>query len=107
MMEQDDNPITPAEHTSLNQLLERRPRVAVPEGFAARVASSLPPQRLRRVRVPVGRAIAAAAALLLTVAMFALAPASHPSLNSFAFDIEMLLLVQLCGIGWYLSLRRE
>ena len=104
---QEDWKMTAEDDAMLSRALDRKPRVAAPEGFAARVAASLPPQRRRRVRVPVGRLAAAASALAVTLVMFALAGRAHPGLNNFAFDMELLMLVELCGIGWYFGLRRE
>jgi hypothetical protein len=99
--------MTAAEDALLTRTLERKPQVVVPEGFAARVAAALPPQKPHRAPRRVGSLMAIAAAMAVTLTMFALAPAARPDLTSFAFDMELLMLVQLAGIGWYFGLRRE
>ena len=99
--------MTASEDALLTRTLDRKPRVVVPEGFAARVAAALPPHAPRRAPRSFGSLISLAAAMIVTLVMFALAPAAHPVLTNFAFDMELLMLVQLCGIGWYYALRRE
>lgn len=81
----------------LTRALERRPRVAIPENFAARVASSLPPHRPRRRIVPVRKLALGAAALASALAMFAVAPHAAPSFTNLAFDVELMLLAELFG----------
>jgi hypothetical protein len=92
---------------SIVQALEVKPEVAIPAGFAARVAmaaAASPVQVPLRVRlerrVSVGNAAAMAAVVILAVAMFVLAPKASGSLAM--FGVEMLLLVQMAGIayGW-------
>jgi len=39
--------------------------------------------------------------------MFALAPHVTPQFTNFAFDLEMLLLVQMAGIGWLAARNSE
>jgi hypothetical protein len=81
--------------------LSRQPAVTVPAGFAARVAATLP-QRGRipaRPRFSVARSAAIVAALALAVALFVLAP-HVATTRSLAFAAEMLLLVQLAGVGY-------
>ncbi|WP_146072222.1 hypothetical protein [Bryocella elongata] len=102
-----DFKMTASEDALLNRTLERKPQIAVPEGFAARVAAALPPQSPRRAPRSFGSLISLGAAMVVTLVMFALAPAAHPVLTNFAFDMELLMLVQLCAIGWYYALRRE
>jgi hypothetical protein len=87
--------------TKLTQALERRPEVAVPEGFAARVAAALPLQKPRRRAVHVGRTAAIAGAMVLALTMFAVAPHSEPSFANLFFDAELLMLAQLAGIAWW------
>jgi hypothetical protein len=80
--------------------LEKRPEVVVPAEFAGRVMRSLPPRR-RRPKMPVGRASVLVSLLGLALTMFALAPHVTPQITNFAFDLELLLLVQMAGIGWW------
>jgi hypothetical protein len=87
--------------SELTRALSRQPAVTVPAGFAARVAATLP-QRGRvpaRPRLSIARAAALVAALLLAVALFVLAP-HVATARSLAFAVEMLLLLQLAGIGY-------
>ena len=84
----------------ITRSLEKRPEAAVPPEFAARVMHSLPPRQKRR-KLPVGRASVLAGMLVLALTMFALAPHVTPQYTNFAFDLEMLLLVQMAGIGWW------
>jgi len=85
---------------TITRALEKPPEVAVPAEFAGRVMRSLPPRRARR-RMSVGRAGVLAGMLALALTMFALAPHVTPVYTNFAFDLEMLLLVQMAGIGWW------
>lgn len=94
--------------TELSRALSRQPEVSVPAAFAARVTASLP-QRGRvpaRARFSVARSAALAAALALAVALFVLAPHVETT-RSLAFGLEMLLLVQLAGIGYGLVRMNE
>jgi hypothetical protein len=100
---------------ALTQALEHSPTPAIPADFAARVVAALPePQAARfaasrrRLRsVGVSRGIAIAAAPVLTLALFVIAPHATPSFASFAFDLEMLLLVQLMAVAWFLTPLRK
>jgi len=85
---------------AITRALEKKPEVAVPAEFAGRVMRSLPPRR-RRPKMPVGRAAVLAGMLALVLTMFALAPEVKPQITNFAFDLELLLLVQMAGIGWW------
>jgi hypothetical protein len=91
----------------LSRVLDRKPEVEVPAPFAARVAAALPPLPARRRQLPLGRLAAAGSALAATLVLFVLAGKAHPELHNFAFDMELLMLIELCGIGWYFGLRRE
>jgi hypothetical protein len=51
--------------------------------------------------MPVGRAGVLAGIVALALTMFALAPHVTPQITNFAFDLELLLLVQMAGIGWW------
>ena len=85
---------------TITRALEKRPEVVVPAEFAGRVMRTLPPRR-RRLKMPVGRASVLAGMLALALTMFALAPHVTPQITNFAFDLELLLLVQMAGIGWW------
>ena len=91
------------DEAAITAALEHRASVDVPQEFAARVMAALPEPRARRVAMPVGRNVALAAVVLLTVALFALARHSVPSFANWAFDLELLLLAQLCAIAWFLT----
>ncbi len=84
----------------MTRALEKKPETAVPAEFAARVMRSLPPRQQRR-KLPVGRLGVLVGMLALALTMFALAPHATPQITNFAFDLEMLLLVQMAVIGWW------
>jgi hypothetical protein len=86
--------------TAITRALEQRPEAAVPAEFAGRVMRSLPPRHRRR-KMPVGRAGVLAGIVALALTMFALAPHVTPQITNFAFDLELLLLAQMAGIGWW------
>jgi hypothetical protein len=86
--------------TAITKALEKKPEAAVPAEFVGRVMCSLPPRRRRR-KMPVGRTVVLAGMLALALTMFALAPHVTPQFTNFAFDLELLLLVQMAGIGWW------
>lgn len=95
----------------LTAALERRPEIAVPENFAARIVASLPAVRpaQRTARVThYGRTAAYLCMLLLTAGLVALPilrPASILNLGSgaalleIAFTLELMLLL-LCWELW-------
>lgn len=85
---------------AITRSLEKKPEVVVPAEFAARVMQSLPPRKQRR-KLPVGQTAVWAGLLALVLAMFALAPHVTPQITNFAFDLELLLLLQMAGIGWW------
>jgi hypothetical protein len=91
---------------AVTRALERQPEVMVPAGFAARVRASLPPQPKMREHRSVGRIAATAAAAGLIVGLCWLAPHARPSFESLAFDMEMLMLIELAGVGAWLAMRR-
>ena len=92
---------------AITRALERRPEVVVPEGFAARVRAALPSQPKVRERRSVGRIAAGAAAVGLLLALCWLAPHARPSFESVAFDLEMVLVVELVGVAAWLGMRRS
>ncbi len=91
----------------ITHVLERKPEVVVPLDFAARVRAALPPEP--KVRVgrfagrSVGQAVAGVAGVGLVVALCLLAPHVRPSFESVAFDMEMVLLVELAGVAFWLG----
>ncbi|HEX4155789.1 MAG TPA: hypothetical protein VHY48_09260 [Acidobacteriaceae bacterium] len=91
----------------IDAAIERKPAPALPADFAAVVSATLAaraaaaPRRSRAI--PVGRTIGWVSAALLTAALFVVAPHATPNIASFRFDAEILLLVELAGIGWLLS----
>jgi hypothetical protein len=86
---------------AITRTLEKRREPVVPAEFAARVMGALPPLRTRQRRMPVGRATAMAAMVAMALTMFALASQARPEFSNFAFDLELLLLVQMGGLGWW------
>lgn len=86
--------------------LEARPEVAVPVEFAARLMASLPPQPKVREQRSAGKIAAAAAMAGLVVGLYWLAPHAQPSFESLAFDMEMLMLVELGCVSAWLAMRR-
>ena len=101
MQAQDDN-----FEAAVTRAIERGPEVTVPVNFAARVVAALPPVRPRRNPMRVGRTVALVSAGVLAVAMFALAPHAAPTFASLAFDFELVVIAQLAGIGYWLTVRR-
>jgi hypothetical protein len=91
---------------AITRALERQLEVMIPTGFAARVRASLPPQPMVRERRSAGRIAATAAAAGLIVGLCWLAPHARPSFESVAFDMEMLMLIELAGVAAWLAMRR-
>jgi hypothetical protein len=87
--------------------LEEKPVVAVPGDFAARVRAALPPQpKVKAGRFAgrsLGRMAGGIAAVGLVAALCLLAPHARPSFESLAFDMEMLVLVELALVGAWLG----
>jgi hypothetical protein len=92
---------------AITRALEEPPSVVVPMDFAARVRASLPARARVRVRRSVGRIAAAAAAAGLVVALYWLAPHARASFGSVAFDVEMVMLMELAGVVAWLGTRRS
>jgi hypothetical protein len=90
----------------MTRALERREDVAVPTDFAVRVAAALPPPRKPRNAMRVGRATGLVAAGVLGVALFALAPHAAPTFGNWAFDFELVVIAELAGIAYWLTVRR-
>jgi hypothetical protein len=88
----------------IDAALERKPAPHITADFAARVAAqavALP--RRRSHALPVGRTIAWISAAALGCALFALAPHTAPSITNLRFDAELVVLLELAGLGWLLS----
>ena len=91
----------------LTAALERREEVAIPADFAARIAAQLPVLQPVRRRIHAGRTIGILAAIVCVLALAWLAPHTAPSFTSVAFDVELLLFVQLACIAAWFTTRRE
>jgi len=90
---------------AMTRALEQVPEPAIPADFAARVAAKARtlPQPKPAVVTQYGRRTAFAAAVLLTVLLFVLAPHASPGSNSLGFALEMLLFVELGGLAIWLT----
>jgi ferric-dicitrate binding protein FerR (iron transport regulator) len=95
------------DEAAITRVLERQPEVRIPVDFAAKVRAALPAQSKVRVRRSVGRGVAAVAAVGLVLALCWLAPHARPSFESMAFDLEMVLVVELMGVAAWLGTRRS
>jgi hypothetical protein len=94
------------DEAAITRALDRKPEVVVPADFAAKVRAALPAQPKVRVRRSVGREVAMVAAVGLVLALCWLAPHARPSFESVAFDLEMVLVVELAGVAAWLGMRR-
>lgn len=92
---------------AITTALEQQPRVNIPTDFAARVRASLPPAPAPRKHLQAGRSIAVAAAAILTIAVFVVAPHAAPNFTSLAFDLELLMLAELGAIAYWFVGRRQ
>ena len=93
---------------AITRALEHSPEAsAIPTGFAARVAASLPKQRAPRRVIHAGRTAAVVAMVVLAIVLFALAPHVTPSFTSVMFYIELIILAQLGAIAYWLAAKRE
>lgn len=74
----------------------------IPADFAAKVAArAVAHPTRRRLRTPqFGVAVAWTSVLLLSIALFVLAPHARPSLTNYRFDAELVLLAELAAVGW-------
>ncbi len=94
---------------AVEHALEQSPVLHIPADFAARVAAQAVTQPgLQRVPgsaypASFGPRLAVASGLLLTGALFALAPHATPSFANLRFDLELLLLTEVGGIGFLLT----
>jgi len=107
----DANNQTGQTHVELDQAitraLEQQPSVTIPTDFADRVRASLPAAPAPRRSFHVGRTIAIAASVVLTIAVFAVAPHAAPNFTSLAFDLELLMLAELGGIAYWFVGRKQ
>ena len=93
------------------RVLEQKPAVTVPADFAAKVRAALPAQKKVRAarfggrfaRRSLGRTVAVAAVGGLVVGLCLLAPHARPSFESVAFDVEMVMLLELGLVGAWLG----
>lgn len=92
---------------AITRALDRKPEVTVPVDFAAKVRASLPAQPKVRVQRSAGRMAAGVGAAGLLVALCWLAPHARPSFASVAFDLEMVLVLELVGVAAWLGMRRS
>lgn len=92
---------------AITRALERQPDVVVPMDFAAKVRAALPERPKVRERRSAGRIAAGVAAAGLLVALCLLAPHARPSFGSVAFDLEMVLVVELASVAAWLGMRRS
>ena len=91
----------------VTRALEAQPLVVVPADFAVRVRQALPVPSQRRSVVSMGRVAAIVGAVVLAVALFALAPHARPEFTSLAFDMELVVLLELAAIAYWFLGRRE
>ena len=96
-----------AQDAMLTRALERRPQVAVPEGFAAKVLATLPARPRVQQRRSAARSAAVAGAAVLLAALWWVAPHVRPGFESAGFDVEMLLVVELAAVAAWLGARGE
>ena len=89
----------------LTAAIERKPDVGISLDFASKVAALATAQPLRRRRYAprFGSAIALLSVPLVAIALFALAPHASPSMKSFSFDTEVILLAELALISWWIG----
>lgn len=92
-----------AVEASITRVLETQPEVRVPEDFAARVRLALPVQRRAAPRRSASSAAGMGALVLLLTALCWLAPHVRPSFESIAFDLEMVLTLELALVAVWLA----
>jgi hypothetical protein len=97
--------LTDDPESRLSAAIEHKPDVQIPMDFASKVAARAVAQPLRRHRYAArfGRGIALCSVPLAAMALFALAPHASPNLKSLSFDAEVVLLVELALIGWWVA----
>ena len=101
---QDEAPDAEA-FVTLQTALERKPDVAIPADFAQRVVSragALPQSRASKA-IPYARFTALIVAAIVAVVLFALAPSMAADFRDRRFDLEMLVLLQLGVLAWWMG----
>lgn len=85
--------------------LETPPEIAIPPGFAARVAAraAAEPQPSPSPWAGLGPRLALASGALLTLALFVFAGHASPSVLDLRFDLELFLLAELGVVGCLLT----
>jgi hypothetical protein len=96
----------------VTRALERRPEIAVPEDFAARVARSLPAKEPKgaEARPVFGRAagyLATAAMMVVLVALALMHPEALSAGRGFLFAVEMLVVAQLLAVVFWLGMKSD
>ena len=102
----------PEREAALTRALERRPEVAVPQDFSARMVASLPPvpPATSRSAVRFGKITAYALAFVVVFTLLVLTrlyPATLETGRGLLFAMEIVLLVQLLAIGYWLGTRSD
>src|ERR1700744_562563 len=89
----------------IDRAIEQKPEVQIPSDFAAKAAAraAAQPLRRRRYKPQFGPMIALLSAPIAALALFLLAPHTAPSVKSFSFDAEIVLLTELALIGLWFS----
>ena len=85
--------------------LERKPNIAMPADFAQRVASragALSQGRPSKA-IPYARFAALIVSAIVAVVLFALAPSTAADFRDRRFDLEMLVLLQLGVLAWWMG----
>lgn len=92
---------------AIEQALQQQTNVAVPEGFAARVRAQLPavrpaPRRFWQ-RMSAGQMAGLVGLVALVAAFCWLAPGARPDFMSLRFDLELVVLGEMAGVGWWVG----
>ena len=112
MQQENENP---ERNAAIVRALERKPEFQIPDNFAARVAGSVP------ASIPAGESavarcyphfgvaagyLVAAMAVVVLLVLTRLHPEALEAGRGFLFAMEVVLLVQLLAIGFWLGTRR-
>ena len=106
----DDSKRTEQVEAMVVRALERKPEIAVPQDFAARMARAVPAEAPARsaVRPMFGRAAGYVAVVAMMVVLMILAKMHPEALEAgrgFVFAIEVVLLTQLLAVGYWLGMK--
>jgi len=102
-----DQEIVKSMDQAIEQALQQVPDVAVPAGFAARVRAQLP--AVRPVphpfwqRTSAGQLAGLVGLVALVAAFCWLAPGARPDFMSLRFDLELVVLGEMAGVGWWVG----